>query len=88
MAVLVDEFKKRDVKLLGLSCDKLESHVDWINVMDLPTYLSNMYTVVGILFFNDSLSVTFRISNRIVWTLRVNFHIPSSVTALESWLYN
>lgn len=33
MAVLVDEFSKRNVKLLGLSCDKLESHVDWINVM-------------------------------------------------------
>lgn len=33
MAVLVDEFTKRNVKLLGLSCDKLESHVDWINVM-------------------------------------------------------
>lgn len=33
MAVLVDEFTKRNVKVLGLSCDKLESHVDWINVM-------------------------------------------------------
>jgi len=33
MAVLVDEFTKRGVKVLGLSCDKLESHVDWINVI-------------------------------------------------------
>jgi len=37
MAVLVDEFKKRNVKLLGLSCDELKSHVDWINVTDSPT---------------------------------------------------
>jgi len=33
MAVKVDEFTKRDVKVLGLSCDKVESHVNWINVM-------------------------------------------------------
>jgi alkyl hydroperoxide reductase subunit AhpC len=33
MAVLVDEFKKRNVQLLGLSCDALESHVNWINVI-------------------------------------------------------
>ncbi|XP_015365260.1 PREDICTED: probable 1-Cys peroxiredoxin isoform X2 [Diuraphis noxia] len=36
MAVLVDEFTKRNVKVLGLSCDKLESHVDWIN--DIKSY--------------------------------------------------
>lgn len=33
MAVLVGEFTKRNAKVLGLSCDKLESHVDWINVI-------------------------------------------------------
>lgn len=37
MAVLVDEFTKRNVKVLGLSCDKLESHVNWINVIIRPT---------------------------------------------------
>ncbi|XP_050431926.1 uncharacterized protein LOC126840313 [Adelges cooleyi] len=36
MAVLIDEFKKRDVKIVGLSCDKLESHVDWIK--DIKSY--------------------------------------------------
>lgn len=38
MAVLVDEFTKRNTKVLGLSCDKLESHVDWINVSILYCY--------------------------------------------------
>ncbi|VVC39590.1 Thioredoxin-like fold,Peroxiredoxin, AhpC-type,Alkyl hydroperoxide reductase subunit C/ Thiol [Cinara cedri] len=36
MAVLVDEFTKRNTKVLGLSCDKLESHVNWIN--DIKSY--------------------------------------------------
>lgn len=32
MAVHDHEFKKRGVKIIGHSCDKLQSHVDWVNV--------------------------------------------------------
>lgn len=32
MAVHDHEFKKRGVKIIAHSCDKLQSHVDWVNV--------------------------------------------------------
>lgn len=32
MAVHMEEFKKRNVKLLALSCDELGSHSNWVNV--------------------------------------------------------
>ena len=32
MAVNSPEFKKRNVKLIALSVDKLDDHVDWVNV--------------------------------------------------------
>lgn len=32
IAVHQHEFEKRGVKLLSLSCDKLKSHCDWVNV--------------------------------------------------------
>ncbi|KRT82043.1 hypothetical protein AMK59_4412 [Oryctes borbonicus] len=36
IAVHQGEFKKRNVKLLAHSCDKLKSHVDWVN--DIKSY--------------------------------------------------
>jgi alkyl hydroperoxide reductase subunit AhpC len=32
IAVHQHEFEKRGVKLLALSCDKIKSHCDWVNV--------------------------------------------------------
>lgn len=36
MAVHMEEFKKRNVKLLALSCDELGSHSNWVN--DIKSY--------------------------------------------------
>lgn len=38
MAVHDHEFKKRGVKIIAHSCDKLQSHVDWVNVSALFDY--------------------------------------------------
>ncbi|XP_050542853.1 uncharacterized protein LOC126906333 isoform X3 [Daktulosphaira vitifoliae] len=50
LAVLSDEFKKRNVKLLGLSCDKIESHLNWIE--DIKSYCHDIkgefpYPIIG-----------------------------------------
>ena len=36
LANLVPEFAKRNVKILALSCDTVESHIDWIE--DIKVY--------------------------------------------------
>ncbi|XP_025835382.1 peroxiredoxin-6-like [Agrilus planipennis] len=40
LAVHAPEFKKRNVKLLGLSVDNLKSHVDWVN--DIKSYCKDI----------------------------------------------
>nr|QHB15601.1 peroxiredoxin-6-like protein [Bemisia tabaci] len=40
MAVHLPEFEKRNVKLLALSCDKLETHTDWVN--DIKSYCQDI----------------------------------------------
>ncbi|EEB14645.1 Peroxiredoxin-6, putative [Pediculus humanus corporis] len=42
MAVHDNEFKKRNVKLLALSCDKMQSHIDWVN--DIKSYCPDIKT--------------------------------------------
>ncbi|CAH0392903.1 unnamed protein product [Bemisia tabaci] len=46
MAVHLPEFEKRNVKLLALSCDKLETHTDWVNLLgsELPHKISAVDT--------------------------------------------
>lgn len=41
IAVYSPEFEKRNVKLLALSVDKLDDHVEWVNVMN-PKIHDNM----------------------------------------------
>lgn len=36
MAVYADKFAQRGAKLLGLSCDDIQSHVEWIK--DIEAY--------------------------------------------------
>lgn len=38
---LVPEFKKRNVKVIGLSCDTIESHNDWCK--DIQCYAGKYY---------------------------------------------
>lgn len=40
MAVHQHEFEKRNVKLLALSCDKLQTHTDWVN--DIKSYCQDI----------------------------------------------
>jgi len=46
IAVHNGEFKKRNVKLLSLSCDKLQSHKDWVNVC-IRSYEKSTIPTVG-----------------------------------------
>lgn len=50
MAVHDHEFKKRGVKIIAHSCDKLQSHVDWVN--DIRSYCPDIhgdfpYPIIG-----------------------------------------
>ncbi|RZF46090.1 hypothetical protein LSTR_LSTR004803 [Laodelphax striatellus] len=50
IAVHQQEFKKRNVKLLAHSCDKLQSHTDWVN--DIKSYCPDIpgdfpYPIIG-----------------------------------------
>lgn len=40
IAVHQHEFKKRNVKLLAHSCDKLQAHKDWVNVSEFLILLN------------------------------------------------
>ncbi|XP_046744104.1 peroxiredoxin-6-like isoform X1 [Diprion similis] len=40
IAVHAPEFAKRNTKVLGLSCDKLQEHVDWVN--DIKSYCQDI----------------------------------------------
>lgn len=42
MAAYADKFAERGVKLLGLSCDDVQSHMDWIR--DIEAY-NNVYVI-------------------------------------------
>lgn len=40
IAVHQHEFKKRNVKLLAHSCDKLQAHKEWVNVSNFADLFS------------------------------------------------
>ena len=47
---LVPEFKKRNVKLIALSCDSVEDHIGWSKVIeriDLVAMLESLSSVLG-----------------------------------------
>ena len=46
MAAYTEEFARREVKLLGLSCDEVQSHKEWIKDIEA-------YTVIKTFFFYD-----------------------------------
>lgn len=47
VAKLSEEFKKRNVKLIALSCDDVESHLKWIEVFFLNLTLTPSNNIVS-----------------------------------------
>ncbi|OIW18062.1 hypothetical protein TanjilG_19294 [Lupinus angustifolius] len=50
MAKYCSEFYQRGVKLLGLSCDDLESHNEWIRDIEAYTVSFSHFTLVVLLY--------------------------------------
>lgn len=46
-AKLMDEFKKRDVKVLALSVDPLDSHMDWVNDINETQHTTVNFPIIA-----------------------------------------
>lgn len=46
MAAYADKFAERGVKLLGLSCDDVASHKEWIKDIEAYNVYSSMFMVI------------------------------------------
>lgn len=44
MAAYAEEFKKRGVKMVGLSCDDVASHLEWTKDIEAYTVSNNAHT--------------------------------------------
>lgn len=68
MAAYTEEFTKRGVKLLGLSCDDVQSHNEWIKDIEAYTVrFSFLYIVVIVMF----------ISRKSLWFCLNLFFVPA-----------